>query len=103
MNEVFDGMENSVKSVWSYDAETGDWYVYSPDGNDGNDNLDTMLPGWGYWILAEEDDMLIIGGSLMIPAMVPPTKEIKAGWNLVGYYGAEGQDGYYGPAGNGKV
>jgi hypothetical protein len=102
MNEVFEDVADSVLSVWTFDGATNQWYVYTPDGDDTNDNLGTMLPGYGYWILANQDDMLVIGGSLMIPAMVPPTKEIVAGWNLVGYYGAEGLPGYYGPAGAGK-
>jgi|GEM_PF-1279258 len=108
MDEVFSGVADTVETVWTYDGETGDWYVYTPDGNPGNDDLTTMLPGWGYWVLSNEDDLLVIGGSLMSPAMLPPSKPVVAGWNLIGYYGAEGAPegdngypGYYGPEGNG--
>jgi len=35
--------------------------------------------------------------------MIPPSKPIAGDkWNLIGYYGAEEEEGYYGPAGNGK-
>ncbi|MBR9676574.1 hypothetical protein GOV04_00340 [Candidatus Woesearchaeota archaeon] len=106
MDEVFDDVAESVVSVWAFDGT--DWFVYTPNGDDTDDNLDTMVPGDGYWVLAEDDDMLIIGGSLFSPAVTPPSKDIVHGWNLIGYFGAEnapeidGMPGYYGPAGNGK-
>jgi hypothetical protein len=99
MQEVFADHEDSVVGVWTY--EDGVWYGYSPDGV-SNDNLDTMNPGWGYWILTTEADTLTIGGSLFSPGPINPAgKAIYPGWNLIGYYGAEGQPGYYGPASNG--
>ncbi len=101
MNEVFKDVADTVDTVWTYDGVADQWYVYTPDGDDSNDNLHTMLPGWGYWVLSLDDDLLVIGGSLMSPAMLPPSKGIAAGWNLIGYYGADGEKGYYGPVGNG--
>jgi hypothetical protein len=106
MGQIFDEDANCtpvVMSVWTYDAVTGLWHIYTPDGNDANDDLDTMVPGDGYWVLADDDCVLKIGGSLMQPAKLPPSKDIVTGWNLIGYYGTDGQLGYYGPAGNGKL
>jgi len=110
MDEAFADVADTVETVWTYDGETGDWYVYTPNGDSSDDSLMTMLPGWGYWVLSNEDDLLVIGGSLMSPAMVPPSKPIVAGWNLIGYYGAEGAPegdngypGYYGPDVNGDI
>jgi len=100
MDEVFSGLEECVISVWSYDGS--DWYVYTPDGDSSNDNLHTMRLGDGYWILAQDECMLTIGGSLMKPGQTPPDKDIVTGWNLIGYYGADGEEGYHGPVGNGK-
>ena len=60
-----------------------------------------MEPGWGYWVLSHNDTELLIGGSLFSPVTVPPSKDIVPGWNLIGYWGTEGQDSYKGPAGNG--
>jgi hypothetical protein len=120
--EVFEDTE-SVKTVWSYDGETGKWSVYRPEEDFGTNNLDKILPGEGYWILADcnettnpriqfnaEDirqecgpgrdncEMLIIGGSLYSPGpIVPPSKDLAEGWNLIGYYGTEGRRIYKGP------
>ncbi len=109
MDLVFDNPNSKVKSVWQYDAVNDEWHIYSPDGNPGNDDITTMEPGFGYWVLANESDMIVIGGSLMSPAMTPPSVPIVHGWNLVGYYGLDGAPegvngfpGYYGPAGNGS-
>jgi hypothetical protein len=98
MGAIFDDLDECVQSVWGYDSEADEWHVYTP-GVGGD--IDKMLPGWGYWVLADEDCTMLIGGSLMSPAMTPPSKDIVAGWNLIGYYGADGQEGYYGPQGNG--
>ena len=100
LDKVFKDLNDSIKSVWTYNGT--DWFVYTPDGDSSNDNMDTMLPGWGYWILATNETSLIVGGSLMQPALTPPEKKIVHGWNLIGYWGTEGMDGYYGPDGNGK-
>jgi hypothetical protein len=69
-----------------------------------------MQPGWGYWVLANNDTELVIGGSLFSPGKTPPDKEIIAGWNLIGHYATndeldEVDFEYNGPElnGNGKV
>ncbi|MBI2045556.1 hypothetical protein HYT23_05860 [Candidatus Pacearchaeota archaeon] len=107
MDVVFESPNSLVQSVWQFDGT--EWFVYTPDGNSDNDGITTMEPGWGYWILANDDTELLIGGSLISPAMTPPDINIVSGWNLVGYYGINGPgcpDGicteYNGPAGNGK-
>jgi len=46
-----DSMGDKIHSVWAYDGVSDEWYVYTPDGNDANDNLDKLVPGWGYWIV----------------------------------------------------
>lgn len=95
MDEVFKDLQDEVKSVWSYDPVGGVWLGYTPDGLD-NDDLTTMVPGEGYWILVDYLDEgqdyaeLVIGGSLISPAMTPPVKQIVHGWNLIGYYGVDG-------------
>jgi len=107
VEEVFEDTP-SVKAVWTYDGETDHWYVYRPDGIGTND-LEEVETGWGYWVLANcEDpdegvcDYLLIGGSLYNAGpTTPPNRELVEGWNLIGYYGPEDEDGYYGPEGNG--
>ncbi|MBN2422149.1 hypothetical protein JXB41_02890 [Candidatus Woesearchaeota archaeon] len=105
----------SVKTVWSYDGN-GVWHVYRPE-NPEISNLEEIVPGEGYWVLAdcaesEETmenirwecgpdkgcDMLVVGGSLYNPGpVVPPSKNLEEGWNLIGYYGTEGRWWYNGP------
>jgi len=109
----------SVKTVWSYNAEDDKWSVYRPD--DGNiSDLDSIEPGLGYWILSDCDtpiewtpedrrwrcdehkcEMLVVGGSLYSPGPVtPPSQDLPEGWSLIGLYGDENnrnRHGYYGP------
>jgi len=106
IEEVLKDIKENIESVWTYDPEHQicdyDWCVYTPDGDPSNDNLHRMIPGWGYWVLANNNCTLIIGGSWMRPAVVPPSRTLYKGWNLIGYHGTEGLYGYYGPYGNGN-
>jgi len=102
---VLKDVEDSIDSVWTYDPQhlicSQDWCVYTPDGNNANDNLHRMIPGWGYWVLANQGDKLLIGGSWLIPGLTPPGRQLYEGWNLIGYHGTEGLPGYYEPVGDG--
>jgi len=96
---VFKDVKDSIESVWTYDPEhetcENDWCVYVPDESG---TLENIKPGWGYWVLANKDDMLVIGGSIVKPGPnVPPSRHLVKGWNLIGYYGTYGLPGYYGP------
>jgi len=102
--EVFKDM-SCVDSIWAYDPSEemcGDeWCVYTP--GEAPDSL-KIIPGYGYWVLVKEacvDSELVIGGSLLSPGRTPPTRDLLPGWNLIGYYGLSGEEGYYGPEGNG--
>lgn len=101
-----DSMGDIIKSVWAYDPTLklcGDeWCVYTPDGDDSNDDLHELTPGWGYWVLAYDETEIVIGGSLLSPNRMPPSRDLVDGWNLLGYYGLDSQTGYYGPVGNGE-
>ena len=103
IDEVFKDIAHDIISVWTYDGETGEWYVYTPDGNNSNDNLHEMKPGWGYWVLARNDTQLVIGGSLFTPGKSLPERKVVPGWNLIGYYGTDGLLSYNGPNGKGKI
>jgi hypothetical protein len=119
--EVFKNTE-SVKTVWGYNSETRKWSVYRSDGIVETNNLDSIEPGLGYWVLADCEnpgdtfdnhlyscggidgdkcDMLVVGGSLYNPGPItPPSQKIVEGWNLIGYYGTEGRWWYLGPDAN---
>ncbi len=87
-NVLVDVVEN-VHSVWTYNAVTDEWLVYRPD-SPGTSNLEEIVPGRGYWIAAFEDDVLLVGGSLLSPAETPPGIPVVPGWNLIGTYSTEG-------------
>ena len=94
-DEVFKDIKDDIDSVWTYDGETDEWYIYTANGEP--DTLNHIIPGWGYWVMAKDDTMLVIGGSLFSPATTPPSKNLVKGWNLIGYYGTGWQeylDGY---------
>ncbi|MFH1503605.1 MAG: MopE-related protein [Candidatus Diapherotrites archaeon] len=93
---VFSEIQEDIGVVWSYDAEMNKWYVYRPDSPLTND-LEEIKTGLGYWIMALDDATLNVGGSLLSPGpIVPPSRKIVNGWNLIGYYGTDpnSQDAY---------
>ncbi len=98
IDDVFADVADTVDSVWTFDGT--DWFVYTP--GPAVDTLTEMQPGWGYWVYSSNDSVLLIGGSLFSPATTPVTKDITYGWNLIGYWGTEGETEYDGPDGVGK-
>ena len=107
--KVFKEVEDEIDSVWTFDAFTGQWYVYRPS-SPGTSNLDSVDSGMGYWVLALDENVLAIGGALFSPITTPPSRSLKAGWNLIGYYGTdvlhshpEAAKYYDGPDGHGRV
>ena len=106
MEEIFGDNNPDIKGVYTYDPTLDlcgkDWCMYSPNGIADDDlGFDTMTPGWGYWVMANENTELIIGGTLMSPGKTPPSRILVTGWNLIGYYGPDGLTEYNGPDGNG--
>ncbi|MBU0894241.1 MAG: hypothetical protein KKF48_02310 [Nanoarchaeota archaeon] len=98
---VFSEVKDNVEAVYTYNGETDHWYMYRPD--ESSNDLEKIETGNGYWVMATDDDMLVVGGSLYQPGpTTPPSKKLIEGWNLIGYYGTEGEEGYYGPDNNGN-
>ncbi|MFH0954836.1 MAG: hypothetical protein V1777_01930 [Candidatus Micrarchaeota archaeon] len=86
---VFESADENIDGVWNYDAFTNQWYVFRPS-DPGASNLDSIIPGNGYWVSALNPAIITLGGSLFSPQTVPPEKPIKGNsWNLVGYFGTE--------------
>ena len=114
ISEIFEPIKGEIESVWTRDplgklCETSEeldwWCVFNPN-NGPNNLLKTMQPGWGYWVLANNDTMLVIGGSLLAPGRTPPSRDLIPGWNLIGYYGTDHKNGskidiFDGPDGEG--
>jgi hypothetical protein len=111
---LFKDIEDDIVSVWTYERDGNEWFVYTPDGVE-NDNLEHIIPGWGYWVFAKDDAMLLIGGDLFFHGKTPPSKDLTKGWNLIGEYGNYEDDpgssghigdpilAYYGPDQNGRI
>jgi len=99
---VLEDIIENVESVWSYDAFTKQWKTYRPN-SPGTNTLHSLEPGEGYWLAAYSNDTLVLQGSLFGPVSMPPSKSLKRGLNLIGYYGTDGLESYNGPQGNGKT
>ena len=79
---VLSPISGNYNIIWAYNAsDTADhWKKYDPNAPFGND-LTTMEPGKGYWIMMTSDETLPITGT--VPESIDI--DLKAGWNLIGY------------------
>ncbi len=87
---VFNETKDNITSVWTYDGDTGNWFVWTP--GPAPDTLHEILPGWGYWVLAKNDTELLLAGSLFSSITTPPDRNLVNGWNLIGPYGVSWQE-----------
>ncbi|MHB8085602.1 MAG: hypothetical protein ACYDHZ_07240 [Dehalococcoidia bacterium] len=76
-----------VQSVWSYSGgPSGSWISYAPGAPPA---LTTMSDGKGYWIKVSSSGgpyhLIFQGRQGVAPPAVPPTYNVVAGWNLIGY------------------
>jgi hypothetical protein len=62
-------ISNDYTSIWRYDAPTATWLKYIVGGPDFLNNLDEMVPAYGYWIYTVRDCVWNFGGS---SGMSPP-------------------------------
>jgi hypothetical protein len=82
---VFGDVAEEVMAVWSYN--NGEWFVWTP--GPAPDSLETIDPGYGYWVLMDGCVEIVLGGSLLSEGPNnPPGRDLEDGWNLIGYYGA---------------
>lgn len=88
---VLNGVNPEVVWAYKYDEELGEnrWYVYA----EGAGDLDGMVPGYGYYVIMEEEseDILFNNGdkfyNLGNGVPLPPQETLTPGWNLIGHYG----------------
>jgi hypothetical protein len=96
------GNVSEIESIWSYDANTSSWSVYTP--GPAPDNLTTVDTGIGYWVLTNSSAFTTIqvpdaplppvavpvkvnySGVYLQAGQVPPTYNVYAGWNLIGFH-----------------
>ena len=77
-----------VKSVWYYNPTITDpnkrWQSYVPAGP--TPTLTKIEDGKAYWIDAtEETEFTFAGVAFVLPHQLPPTYNVREGWNMVGF------------------
>lgn len=92
--------------VWSYQyndcAECGSGSEWLKSGRSGFGDLDTVVPGYGYWIKTNAEGKLRGFGSQIaqsgeFPGMPPEVELPTNGWALIGRYGILGMTDYHYP------
>jgi hypothetical protein len=80
---VLPGILNDVISVWYWDAAAKRWYSFAPGISS---DLTSMRDGKAYWIKMGANQTLHLAGTAMPKgAQLPPTYDVVAGWNMVGF------------------
>jgi hypothetical protein len=80
INAVLAGILDDVKSVWHW---SGHWYSFAPGASS---DLTSMRDGKAYWINMEAAQNLTLAGrENAVPPALPPTYDVVAGWNMVGF------------------
>ena len=79
-----DDITSKVDAVWTYDAQTGQWYGYSPSAP-GVGELTDFEVGKGYWFKMNEPALFtVVGANIKSGTSTPPEFSITEGWNLIG-------------------
>lgn len=77
IDDVLSGISGKYTSVWTYRQDA--WQGYNPLLPEFSD-LQTIVPGWGYWI-----EMSVPAGLDAVGQAPSKTVMLRPGWNLVGY------------------
>jgi hypothetical protein len=75
---VFNDVNTDGHSIWTYDSESKEWIDITQD--------ETIRPLYGYWIYSTEIQWIPLTYNTD-PVMVPPSRTLLEGWNLVGLAG----------------
>ncbi|MBN1274979.1 DUF4215 domain-containing protein [Candidatus Woesearchaeota archaeon] len=87
-----------VAGAWYYNASSDSWLIWKPDAPS---DLHHLKPGAGYWVLTTgATDIPLFGHQGIHPELYV---DVKMGWNMIGYYGTDGQSSFDGYVGNGKT
>ena len=85
MPSVLQSVISKVSIVWTYLATSKTWSFYKP-GPPASGTLKAMRDGAGYWILMTSGGVWNVTGTVIpVGASLPPTYQLTAGWNLVGF------------------
>ena len=76
--KVFSDVSAQGHSIWTYDSEEGGWIDLTRD--------DVIKPLHGFWIYSAEKQWVPLTYN-SDPLVVPPSRRLESGWNLVGLSG----------------
>ena len=76
--KIFSDVDAQAHSIWTYDSEKGGWIDLGQD--------DVIRPLYGYWIYTTQNQWIPLTYNTD-PLMVPPSRTLVEGWNLVGLSG----------------
>ena len=95
LNQLYDSLPEEEYVVYSYqfNGEESVWFKSNRD-HDGLSDLDTVSPGYAYWVKVDENTKLRGNGKQLryeSPGL-PPEVEVETNhWQMVGRYGIIGQ------------
>ncbi|MDP2696381.1 MAG: Ig-like domain-containing protein [bacterium] len=92
VSTILGSSSTNVESIWSYDAVANTWSVNHPNDGADTDTLSSMTAGNGYWVNYIGASSVTLSGSgnlFLAGENTPPSRTLKAGWNLIGYYQRE--------------
>lgn len=72
---IFDAVDTAGHSIFRYDASSG-WHAMGPQ--------DAVLPLDGIWIYSNDSIEVALDFDTY-PVQLPPTKQLYAGWNAIGF------------------
>jgi len=76
--KIFSDVNAEGHSIWTYDVEKGGWIDLIQD--------DAIKPLHGYWVYSTQEHWIPLIYNTD-PLMVPPSRTLVEGWNLVGLSG----------------
>ncbi|MDR2855533.1 MAG: hypothetical protein LBV40_05200 [Methanomicrobiales archaeon] len=78
--KIFGDVNADGHSIWTYDVERGGWIDLIQD--------DVIKPLYGYWVYTTQKQWVPLTYNTD-PLMVPPSRALAEGWNLVGLSGIQ--------------
>jgi len=76
--KIFSDVDAQGHSIWTYDSEKGGWIDLTQD--------DIIRPLHGFWVYSAQQQWIPLTYN-RDPLVVPPSRKLEQGWNLVGLSG----------------
>lgn len=85
---VFSSLEGSLATVYSWNAQAGEWQTYDPALPPQSNTLTLVNERMGLWVHMNAGDTLEVSGAYPDSTTIP----LYAGWNAVGFPASESRD-----------